>query len=83
MSSGNVPAVYDAGTISATIDGTTASYTWGSSSTAASIATGLAAAISTADGGILVASASGDTVQLTSKSTGTAMHDAYSKFPLP
>ena len=65
-------SVYDAGTITATINGTASSYTWNNSSTATSIASGLAAAINSNDSSFLTANNSNGVVTLTSNSTGGA-----------
>jgi RHS repeat-associated protein len=62
---------YDSGNISASIDGCVGSYSYGQSSTSSSLAIGVAAALSSSCNSILSATASGSTVALSSKSTGT------------
>jgi RHS repeat-associated protein len=69
----NTAAAYDTGTIMVQIDSTSASYTWGSTDSAVSVANGLAAAINKADGGFLTATVScGTTIKLSSTGTGVA-----------
>ena len=64
--------VYDSGTIAATINGAVASYSWGSGSTATSIASGLASSINSLDSSFLTAGNSANVVTLTSTSKGSA-----------
>jgi len=64
--------VYDAGTISATINGGTVSVPWSSTSNANSIASALATAIQSADSGFLRLTVSGPTITLYSTTPGAA-----------
>jgi RHS repeat-associated protein len=57
---------YDTGTVSAVINGKSSSYTYGQSSTDASIASGLMAAINANESGIVTASISNGAIELTS-----------------
>lgn len=66
------PVIYDAGSVSVTVNGTTTTVPWQEGSTAQSVATNLASALQSADGSLLTASLSGTTVLLVSKQTGTA-----------
>ncbi|MGA2085123.1 MAG: RHS repeat-associated core domain-containing protein [Terracidiphilus sp.] len=76
----NAVTVYDAGTATATISGgspavnyTTAAVSWGQGDTTATLASKLASAINSAAGSVVSASASGGTVNLLSKATGTGV----------
>jgi RHS repeat-associated protein len=64
--------VSDTGTVSMTVNGTTASTSYGPGSTPQSIAAVLASAIQSNLGGTLNASASGGTINLTSNQTGAS-----------
>jgi len=61
---------YDTGTLSARISGTDVQVSWGQGGTPASLATSLAAAINSAAGTFVTATANGATVSLTSLSGG-------------
>ena len=74
---GGVPT-YDTGTVTVSINGATASYTWGSSDTGATVASGLEAAIMRADSGVLGATLSGATLNLASTQTGASTNWAIS-----
>lgn len=79
LTGGSSPqTTYDSGTITTTINGATASYSWGSGSTDNSIASGLMAAINAQDSGFLSARVSSGTVLLTSTQTGTSENWAIS-----
>jgi RHS repeat-associated protein len=72
-SGGSGTTVYDSGTATATIGTLTpATISWTSADTAATIATRLAAAINTADGSKVTASASGSQISLKAVTAGTA-----------
>ncbi len=77
---GGKNALYDAGTFSATVNGhtTTPPTSWGQSSTAAAIATDLAAKINADSAAAVTASASGAVVTLTAKIKGTISNYAFS-----
>jgi RHS repeat-associated protein len=62
----------DSGTVSVNIAGTVSTVSFGAGSTTTSIATALAAAINSADGGFVTASPSGGTVSLRSVGDGSA-----------
>ena len=66
-----VSTTYDTGTVTATIAGQTASYTYGQNDNGSTIAQGLASAITSKEGSVLRASASGSTIELTSTSAGS------------
>ena len=68
----NAPQVYDSGTVSATINGTTASVSYGQSSTPQSIASMLGTALQSLDGSFLSAKTDGDVEVLVSSSSGTS-----------
>jgi RHS repeat-associated protein len=67
--------VYDTGTATITVNGFPASYTYGQNDTAASIAAGLASALSPSS---VSASSSGGTVTLTAKTTGSGTNYSLS-----
>ncbi len=62
----------DTGTVSATINGCTGSYSWGATDTASTVASGLKASIASQCSSSLTTSVSGSTVSLTSLSTGSS-----------
>jgi RHS repeat-associated protein len=64
---------YDAGTITANINGINATATWGQSSTTTSLITALASSLNSLGSSFLVATASGSDIYLTSKSTGSTV----------
>ncbi len=64
--------VYNSGSISITIGTTTQSVSYGAGSTAASLASSIAAAFDNDSSSVVNAAVSGDTVTFTAKSTGTA-----------
>ena len=69
---------YDTGTVSITVNGHPDSVTYGSTSTPASIASALSSAINGDSGAPVTASASGSTVSLISKATGSATNYSLS-----
>jgi RHS repeat-associated protein len=66
------PVIYDAGTITVTLNGTQASVPYNSASTPQSLASALGTALQSADGGVVMVSPSGSGIGLTSIQTGTA-----------
>jgi RHS repeat-associated protein len=75
---GGSSIIYDAGTITITVNGHSDSYNYGQNDSASTIASGLANAINGDGGAAVTASASGATLYLTSKSTGTAANVSLS-----
>lgn len=71
-------AIYDAGTISVTVNGNTSTVSWGNGSTSQSIASAIASAMQTQDSGFLTVSASGATIALTSTQAGAIANWAIS-----
>ena len=75
---GPAAAVYDSGTIAATVDGVTASYPWGSTDTYITVAQGLANALNQKDAGVFTATPSNGTITLTSVAPGPATYSVSS-----
>jgi len=72
MSGGTDATVYDHGTVSVTINNTTASAGWNSGTISGSLAAALASALASADVSFLTVSSSGNTISLNSTGTGLA-----------
>lgn len=66
----NGGTIYDSGSITASLDGCTGSYSWGQSDNPSTIASGLASALNNSCGSLVSATASNGTVSLTGKSAG-------------
>ncbi len=64
--------IYDSGSVSVTVNGSTVTVPWQEGSSAQTIASGLLSALQSADGSFLTVNLSGTTLSLTSKQTGTA-----------
>lgn len=68
----NGSTTYDSGTVTATVDSCSDSYSYGQSSTSTSVASGLASSLSSSCSSIVSATASGSTISLASKATGAS-----------
>ena len=72
-------SIYDSGTVSATVGGREETVNYGQNDTPTTIATNLAAKFNGDSGSLVTASASGSTVDLTSKATGSGSNYSLSK----
>lgn len=72
------PTIYDSGSVTITVNGTQASTSYGQTSTASTVASGLAQSINSNSSAPVSASISGATVLLTAKTTGAATNYSLS-----
>ena len=70
-----IAAVYDSGTVSVTVNGSTASYTYGQNDSASSVASSLASSLNSS---LVSASSSGGLITLTARNTGAATNYSLS-----
>lgn len=74
----NGPATYDTGSAWVTVNGCQASYSYGSSDTAGTVASGIESALGSTCGSSVTVGVSGTTITLTAKQTGTGSNYSLS-----